>query len=249
VRLLLVALAVALVPAVAVVISKAIARWIRAGVADARRLHQTYRRLRRLHVLLWLATVVAVAYGLECPRIVRFNWHLDRVPLLDDLLIFVPVLLPLVLSWAAFYEVDRAGSVRAPAPGTTDEKMPTVAFASRREYVDVHVRHYLAIVLLPVVGLLAAQDFVGLLGPSLLGAEAMPLALAGMMVLFLAVFPILLRRVWRTRPLAAGTLRTRLEAMARHSGLALREILVWETGSMVANAAVAGFMPRPCSSR
>ena len=57
------------------------------------------------------------------------------------------------------------------------------------------------------------------------------------------LFPTLLRWTWKTTPLAAGPLRERLEAAARRCRFRAREILVWHTGDMVVNAAVAGFVP------
>ncbi|HLA86246.1 MAG TPA: hypothetical protein VJL29_15770 [Thermoguttaceae bacterium] len=216
VRVLLAALAMACVPGAAVAVAKITSRRLRRRTADPERVLASYRRLRRIQVAVWLAAVVGIAYGLGWAQIVRFNWHLDRVPFLDDLLILAPVLVPLVLSWAAFYEVDRA---TCHGPGV-----------SMREYLDLHARHYLAIVLLPVVALLAVQDLVGLLLPE--GpwrSDALLLAPIVGMVALLVVFPVLLRRVWRTRPLPAGELRTRLETMARLHGLRLAEILVWDT--------------------
>lgn len=263
VRLAMVVLASAMVPGVAAAISKFVARQIRryaAGAADAShddgpslaladpmavcRLQRAYRRLRGFHVLLWLAVVVIVVQGLEWPRIVRFNWRLAQVPLVDELLILLPVLLPLILSWVAFYEVDRAGAGGRAVGGIAETKSTPAPFATRRAYLDLHMRHYLAMVLLPVVGLLAVQDVLGLVLPNGLKDSAVPVVLVGTMVLLMAIFPILLRRVWRTRPLPAGTLRSRLEAMARANGQRLGEILIWETGSMVVNAAVTGFTRR-----
>ncbi len=63
------------------------------------------------------------------------------------------------------------------------------------------------------------------------------------MVLLVAFFPVLLRYTWQTKPLAAGPLRDRLERAARRAGLRVREILVWNTGGLVVNAAVAGLIP------
>jgi len=53
-------------------------------------------------VVLWLTVVGEILFWLDWAQLVRFNWHLDRAFLLDDVLILTPVLLPMVLSWAAF---------------------------------------------------------------------------------------------------------------------------------------------------
>ena len=210
---------------------------LRADFARHRLLLRRFRQLRRVHVALWLLSVGVILYWLGWGQLVRFNWHLERTFLIDEVLILAPVLLPLVLSWAAFYEVDRA--VRAGLGGQpTRQGQPS----TRGRYLAFHVRHYLGLVLVPVLGLLAVQDAVELLAPKLreTGYEAVVIfpALAGLFLLF----PVLLRYVWETRPLPPGPLRSRLEDAARRSGFRPREMLVWYTDGMVVNAAVAGFV-------
>ena len=56
--------------------------------------------------------------------------------------------------------------------------------------------------------------------------------------------PLVLRHAWDTQPLARGALRDLFEAAARRAGFRCREILVWNTGHTMANAAVVGLGPR-----
>ena len=161
--------------------------------------------------------------------------------------------MPLVLSWAAFYEVDRearSGPFGDAAPGTVplgprSDVAPGGAAAaalSRGAYVTVHVRHYLGLLLVPVLLLLAVQDAMRLWLPGF--REGAAVAVCGGTVLLLVIFfPVLLRYVWQTRPLPQGRLRHRLQRAARRAGLHVREILVWNTGGLVVNAAVAGMVP------
>ena len=60
-----------------------------------------FGRLKRVHIMLWLAVVGGILWCLGWIQLVRFNWRLDRSFLLDELLILTPVLLPLLFSWAA----------------------------------------------------------------------------------------------------------------------------------------------------
>ena len=235
-RLVAAGVGMAMVTLFAAVSSGLISRRIRGDFRRAPLLLPTYRRLRRVHVVLWLAVAGGTAYWLDWAQLVRFNWQLDRAFLVDDLLILLPVLLPLVLSWAAFYEVDRA--LLAGGAGETSE------FASRRQYLALHARHYLGLLLLPVLTLLAMHDAAELTMPGLLRSDYALLAFVPPMVLLFGLFPVLLRYVWQTRPLEPGPLRNRLEAAAARHGFRMREILVWQTNSMVVNAAVAGFLPR-----
>jgi STE24 endopeptidase len=198
-----------------------------------------FRRLRRLHVILWLAVAAGIFYALDWARLVRFNWHLDRTILLDELTILAPLLLPLVLSWAAFYEVDRAVWI-----GLGAQNGPAPRLSTRWQYLVVHLRHYLGILLLPVLALLAVQDTAELLVPGILDSAYAPAIYAPPIVALFVGFPWLLRHVWKTRPLAPGPLRSRLEAAGRRAGFRAREILVWDTHGRLANAAVAGFLPQ-----
>ena len=108
----------------------------------------------------------------------------------------------------------------------------------------LHVRHHLGMLLLPVLVLLAVQDAAQRWMPEWLEGDYALLVFVPPLVVLLGLFPVLLRHVWRTRPLEAGPLRTRLEAAAARHGFRIRDILVWQTNSMVVNAAVAGFLPR-----
>ncbi len=197
-----------------------------------------FRKLRGAHTVLWLAVAAAIYCGLDWVRLVRFNAHLDRAVLLDELAIFAPILLPLVLSWAGFYEVDRA--VRL---GLALDGGPALPATTRTEYLLLHARHYLGLLLAPVLGVLAVQDAAELIAPGVLDSAYAPLVYAPPFVFLVIGFPWLLRRLWDTRPLEAGPLRSRLEAAARRAGFRAREILVWETGGRLLNAAVAGVVP------
>ncbi len=217
--------------------STAMARCLRRGHLDREQIAKRFCRIRRTHVALWLVMAGAILYGLDWAQMVRFNWHLDHIVLLDDLLVLTPVILPLVLSWGAFYEVERALQLTASA-GTVQR--PT----TRLQYLLLHLRHYLGVLLVPVLGLLTVQDIAQWIMPGVLRGPYAAVVYAPPLALMVAMFPTMLRRTWITSPLAAGPLRQRLEAAARRWGFRAREILVWHTDDMVVNAAVAGFLPR-----
>lgn len=237
-RLAIAAAGVALVGAFAALSSRIIARQLEADFSRWPRLLRRFGQIRRVHLALWLVVAVGTVYALDWGRLVRFNWHLNRVFLLDDLLILAPVVLPLVLSWSAFYEVERAVRFGLAGAGSLEARL-----SSRRQYLLLHARHYLGLLLLPVLALLGLQDLCELFWPGLLegryGAAVLLPAMAGLFVLF----PVLLGVVWETWPLADEALRTRLQAMARRAGHPVRQIRLWFTDGMMVNAAVAGVLP------
>ncbi|MHC4404640.1 MAG: M48 family metallopeptidase [Planctomycetota bacterium] len=237
-RLLAATLGMSAVALFAAATSGVIARGVRRHFHRRHLLLRRFNRLRRLHAILWLGVAGAILYGLDWAQLVRFNWNLRQAILVDELLILTPVLLPLVLSWAAFFEVDRAVRI-----GLAEGQPTRARTFGRRAYLTLHARHYLGLLLVPVLGLVAVQDAAELIAPGVLKTVYAAVVYVPAMVLLVVLFPCLLRGVWSTRPLEPGPLRTRLEAAARRAGLRVREILAWQTGGTAVNAAVAGFWP------
>ncbi len=222
-----------------------LARRIRLHRDQRTELARQFGRLRAIHGGLWITVVVATIYGLRWTQLVRFNWHLNGVVLIRDLLVLLPAILPLVASWAAFYDVDRWLYLTSRcANGTAAAELPATALISRPRYLALHARHYLGLVLLPVLALFALQDITRLIAPGLADGELAGLILLPPLVSLFAFFPLLLSRIWRTEPLADGPLRAQLERFGRQCGFRPRQILVWHTQRTVVNAAVAGFLPR-----
>jgi STE24 endopeptidase len=149
------------------------------------------------------------------------------------LLLLTPVVLPLVLSWAAFHDVERL--VR------TDEDPPA---RSRWEFVCLHVRHHLILPLAPVLALVATQDVVQLLHPALLVGRISWIVHVLPLTLVAVLLPVLLRIVWPTQRLPDGPLRARLELFCRRCGVRVRDLLIWCSQGRLANAAVCGLIPQ-----
>jgi len=239
VRVALVASAVALLGMVSFASSKFVAARIQADFACRRRWLTLFGRLQWLHTGLWLAAVLAICAWFGWPQVVRYNFGLRDTILLDELLILLPVLLPVVIAWTACYEVDRAGEIAA-----AEYWQRTPRTIDRARYVALHARNHLGLLLLPIVLILAVDDAIGLLVPAaLLESYAWWLTLLPLGVVLLA-FPWALKFLWRATRLPAGPLRERLEAAAARLGIATGDILVWHTGGRTVNAAVAGFLPR-----
>ncbi|MFH1269267.1 MAG: M48 family metallopeptidase [Planctomycetota bacterium] len=236
-RLAVAALGMAFVATFALACSGWIAGRLRRDFQRRDVLLAAFKNLRRVHVVLWLSVAGGILYWLDWAQLVRVNWRLDRAILVDDVLILLPVLLPMVLSWAAFYEVDRVMQT-----GLESDDSRVVEHSTRRQYLMLHLRHYLGLLLAPVLALLAVQDAANLLVPGILEGPYAPAVYLPPILLVFLFFPTLLRRVWSTRPLTPGPLRNRLEAAARRAGFRARDILVWHTGHRVVNAAVAGFL-------
>lgn len=203
--------------------------------ANPARCERIWSRIQSTALVLWLATVAATMYLLKWPQVVRTDWALAAWPLANELLILAPVLLPLVLFWCVMYRLHTAAE-RSFGRGA-GPRSPQSGLAA---YLWQNARHHLALVVLPALAVIGWQESLALVWPRV-GSGGWWLyvpVLAGMLVLL----PVALRRVWRTSPLPAGALRERLAAICRAQRAGVREILVWHTGSQVANAAVAGVL-------
>ncbi len=63
---------------------------------------------------------------------------------------------------------------------------------------------------------------------------------AGLIAALFFLMPFFMRLAWSTQTLPAGVSRQVLEAVAERAGFRFRELLLWQTGGMVANAAIVG---------
>ena len=63
-------------------------------------------------------------------------------------------------------------------------------------------------------------------------------------IVFVAFLPAILRNTWETVPLDRGPERAVLDAVASHADFRCREMRVWRTGHLMANAAIVGFLPQ-----
>lgn len=237
-RLLVVGAAMLVTPLVALAGSQRLAGSLSVQ-GESIEAHQSAGRLQSTLICLWLAMVAAILVVGQWPRIVQSNWHLAGWPLLDELAILIPVLLPLVFIWAAQYRVDQAAIVaifrqRQLAP-------PRSRLAA---HLWMQARHQLGLVLVPpllIVGVVESLELIGMSPTNLKTSWWLAIPLVAT-VLF--CMPIAVRRVWRTSPLPAGPLRASLDAICTGRKCLVREILLWNTDRTMANAAVVGFTPR-----
>lgn len=117
---------------------------------------------------------------------------------------------------------------------------------SLKSYLAFHFRHDFLAAAAPLgLVLLAAnvargyeRALVRLAGVEWGGDLALGLAAAAVFV----VSPLLIVRIWRTRPLEPGPLRERLEDLCARIGLRVRDIMVWQSEGTIINAAVMGIV-------
>jgi STE24 endopeptidase len=206
------------------------------------------RRHNRLAILgqVWLVAglggVVLVGYG----RWVLEDLRLQPVPLVGHALVFAPFIVALLLNWLLEYPFYRAMRARI-----AQEQLLAGAAArpgwTLREYLGYNLRHHLLFVAVPVGLILLLTDSLHLAGPYLPEKLAQTIVVGGSMLCTGAVFlaaPLLIVRIWRTGRLPAGRLRDDLQRICRQMRLKVRDLLIWRSGGMIANAGVMGLIGR-----
>ncbi len=205
-------------------------------------------RSHRRHGLLLQLWLVGGLVGLVLaglPQTLRAT-GLGRLPLLVDAVVVGLLFVACVLYWALSYRFDQAARWQV-----EQELMlagqPVRAGWTCGQYMDFHIRHQFLFVAVPIGMIIALRDALAYLIPRLVPDWALDwAALASLLGAVGAVFflsPLLLVRIWRTRPLPRGELRSRLERLCGRIGLRYRDILIWDTAGVVVNAGVMGLRP------
>ncbi|MCE2881719.1 MAG: M48 family metalloprotease [Planctomycetaceae bacterium] len=129
-----------------------------------------------------------------------------------------------------------------------DRARPVQAMPSRMRFVLAKLRSGVAPLLVPLLIPLGCSELARLLAEGRGSAEAVEFArlaggVGGLFVLFLLV-PFIVPPLLGLERLPQGELRDDLEELARGAGVHMRELWVWPTDGVVANAAVMGVFPR-----
>lgn len=211
-----------------------------------------------------LGGVILLGYG---PWVLE-DLLLENVPLVGEAVILGPFVAALLLSWLLEYPLYRVIRARV-AERQVLAGLDARAAWTLGEYLGYNVRHHLLFVAAPVGLILLLTDSLMLLGrhfPRLalgasqavmvvlgpVGLESPELAAdlaktAGAVVCaggVLICAPLLIVRVWRTARLPAGRLRDELWGLCREMKLKCRDLLIWRSGGLIANAGVMGLIGR-----
>jgi STE24 endopeptidase len=204
---------------------------------------KTIRRRNILEALYrcWLIAgqggLIACGYGQWAASAVgHYN-----IPLLEKLVLLAPFFLALILGWALDYRFHLA--IRTAA---ADEHTQIAPYWSRGKHILYNVRHMLLFALVPVGLILLVMDVLEMHVLDSIPASAQevvyPLTSLGTAFAVFLFAPLLIARIWRTRRLEPGPLRSDLEEICGNLKLKYRDILVWESEGVIANAAVMGLI-------
>ncbi len=206
--------------------------------------HRMFAMTQRAWLLAGLAGIVAAGYRDR----IGDDLHLWNVPLLGDVLVLAPFFAALTLMWTLEYPFHRASRLGQSLRRIRAGGRPLPCW-TRWEYVLFNVRTHLLFIAVPVGLILLGLDIIRLYVDPLLagraGREAAYLILSLSVVggVFLLA-PALIVRIWKTRSLPSGDLREGLEFLCRQMRVGFRDLRIWETGGVLANAGAMGLGPR-----
>lgn len=190
---------------------------------------------RTVHVLLILGVYLVTLFVIRWGAVVRVNAGLKNAVLLDEILVLAPFLLSLVAGWFSFYRLERMIHETSLMP-----------FQTLGAYIWFRVRHYLGLILFPILIFTGIHEAVLWLLPGLHQQQWFQLGwVAALLIMVLVLMPWFLTVIWGAKSLPAGPLRDRLVAMARRLGFRYTDILLWDTQGGMANAMVTGIVPVP----
>ena len=241
-RLTLLTLIALLVPGAAIFQTAIIGRRFRNQTVDEVARQRILNRLSISHSAVWLAASLAIVWGLRWPDIIRVNWHYDRWPLIDDLLILAPILISLFFSWAIFYDVKRLLDRKVDASSDYTETWSfRLDLKERFQFVGLRFRVYVLMSLIPILATLLVRDAAKFAEQLPAALQSLTFLVGGMLVI--ATFPLLMLLTWKHGPIENLELRRQLTACCRTLKLGVWTIRAWHTGSQIINAVVAGIMP------
>lgn len=195
------------------------------------------RILRRLHIGIAVGMYFTTLFLFGWPSVVRNTWHLSHTLFLDELVILLPFVLGLLVSWSSFYRVERALH-------TTSEWANWLPMQSVGEFIKAKARHHLAMLLEPLFVFAAIQ---GALQGYDAGWNWATLILFGLLSLMAIAWllPWIWTKAWDTHPMPPGHRRDMLMKISAKLGIKLTDILIWNTQGQHASALLAGYLPRP----
>lgn len=200
----------------------------------------------RVFTWVLLMTHVFCVFGLGWGDSIRSG--IGNLVLLDEMIAILPALSAMIGWWAFRYPIHQR--IRESLLiRHLDQGDPLYQSQTRAQFVLNLVRIHLVLILVPIVMIMTWNEAVQILWPKWVNTEVVDerwqfAAMFSGTAVVLGIAPLVVRRLWKTSPLRDGPLRERLGSMCTTHRVKIRELLVWDTGGEMANAAVMGFVPQ-----
>jgi STE24 endopeptidase len=228
-----------LVPALTAWQTASVIRRFNAQMLDKERLIQVQQLFHWLHVAIWIAFSVFITVVLQWGHVVRSEMEFYAIPLVDELLILIPVLFPLLAGWAILYDLERLSCA-----DSAQEAVTIQLKQSRWQYVGIRSRWYLVMSVLPILIMWLARD-IAMIPQSFMSQTAWGVGICSLFfVAKIALFPFLMAVIWDTRSIRDTHFGKRLYEIALNKKIGVWDIRMWMTGGQILNAVVTGIFPK-----
>lgn len=199
----------------------------------------SWNRISICHAVVWLTASLMVVLNIQWQAIVRNNFGLNQWPLIDELLILLPVVFSLVASWAVFFDVRSLANAKSPVENA-QSYFSSYFSKDRWAFVLVRLRVYVAMTLLPIAIFVLMRDFANIYNdtPTLIVVSTIAVGL-----LVVVGYPVLIGLIWNLRPSNDPELNQVLQRFCKEQQLRIRGIKIWNTENQILNAMVAGLVP------
>ena len=199
----------------------------------------TYQeRLPQIVVGFWFLSGLLLIAVLNWGSVLRHQWHLAAWAPLDEIVLFAPLFLSLLLCWAAQFHVEQR------LHGSESECEATSTARLRREFIAIRAQVFLLPAIAPLGAVIISQALGNWLAWATGSAAVSTWSNLGFLLVVLAMLPWLFASIWRARRLPDGPLRSSLVATIKCQRVAFRDIRIWPTGNQLTNAMVVGIFPK-----
>lgn len=199
-----------------------------------------YYRATTVQEVLSLILFGFCVYVVGWPAVVKTAWRWQDVWIIEDLLLIGPYLFAEMLATGCYYAVDQA--MRGTIGESGLPERPRLGF---RTYLSFQFRGRFGVWFCTSLVMSGLHDLANWWIPDWTSRDVLAAGISlGMSLAVLTAAPLILRIVWLAKPLPAGPLRSELEALSSRLRFRTSDILIWNTGHGIANAAISGLTPQ-----
>ncbi len=200
-------------------------------------LPRNYQRTQQVTIGLWFVSGLLLIAVLNWGSILRHQLQLSYFSPLDELILYVPLLISLLLCWAAQFDVER----RANGYGVLSARA-TMRLCWR--YIAIRASLFLVPAMVPLAAVLGSQAIARWLAQASDAADSEAWVSLVLLLTFFALIPWVMAICWRARRLPEGPLRQSILQATADQRVSFRDIRVWPTGNQMTNAMVVGVIPK-----
>ncbi len=231
-----------LVGMIPILFARSFSRCIAIGNVETPQFVQSLRLFERLFIAVWICATAVLLGIFRWDLCVRGSWPIGESVLLSQLLISIPVLVPVVAYWSIVAKTeDRHIQALHGTNDIADQHNRSRRWKDNLSIVWIQIRQMILLPAIPVMVILLIDDTLKLF-PS---ASHYRVVLFGSLVAMLPfILPLILRQLWRLESLDDGETRERIQSLIDRIEVNVSDICLWRTGNRCVNAAVAGAFRR-----